>query len=98
MQWHACCDAVASTLSTRPADAAMHLNHPHHTQPKREPRPKKPRIERPAASGGQQYADDDEDFEALDLAMEDDAADEDFDFTTEVCDTGRDAAVAGGLG
>lgn len=49
-------------------------------QPKREPRPKKPRVERPASEPI--YVEDDE--EDFDLAMEDDAADEDFDFAMEV--------------
>lgn len=65
------------------------------TQPKREPRPKKPRVERPAsdaaaggaggAGGRGVYADDGDDFEdEVDLTMEDDAADEDFDLEMEV--------------
>lgn len=53
------------------------------TQPKREPRPKKPRTERPASDKPlyTEYEDDDDDDP---LAMEDDAADEDFDLAAEV--------------
>jgi hypothetical protein len=52
-------------------------------QPKREPkepRPKKPHVERPAAYDDYVPSDDDDDP----LAMEDDAADEDFDLAEEV--------------
>lgn len=61
------------------------------TQPKREPRPKKPRTERPASDKPSftEYEDDDGDDDPL--AMEDDAADEDFDLAAEV--GGRVAGV-----
>lgn len=53
------------------------------SQPKGEPRPKKPRIERPPAERTA-YADHDGDIDDP-LAMEDDSADKDFELAQEVC-------------